>query len=82
MDFFKIFLIYFRVTFLTDIEKISDDTSCTKAFIKKGKDIASFIYARCIHLGKAVKKNEQIASNYYKLVKFFNTVISSLYSLV
>ena len=62
-------LIYLRVTLLTDIEKISEDTACMKAFIKKGIAIASFIYARCLHLGRAVKKNEQMASNYYKLVR-------------
>jgi hypothetical protein len=35
--------------------------------------------ARYLHLGKAVKKNEQVASNYYKLVKFFNN--HHIYSL-
>jgi hypothetical protein len=80
MELLKIFSIYFRVTLLTDIEKISEDTSCMKAFIKKGIAIASFIYARCLHLGRAVKKNEQMASNYYKLVKFFNN--HHIYSLI
>lgn len=59
----------FRVTLLTDIDKIALEIGCLKSFIAKGVAIACFIYARCLHLGRGAKKNVELAQHFYKKVR-------------
>jgi len=55
-----------KVSALYDVDSISHETSCTKGYIAKGISLASFIYARCLHLAKGTKKDADKAQYYYK----------------
>jgi TPR repeat protein len=68
-----------KVASLFDIDNIAKETNCLKEFIVKGISLASFIYARCLHLGKGVKQNDELAKQYYKRVSHLNQIMFLLF---
>jgi hypothetical protein len=50
------------------VEQIAKETDCLPSFIAKGIAMASFYYARCLHLGLGIQKNETEAKKYYSRV--------------
>jgi len=54
-----------RVATFGDVQQIAKETDCLPAYIAKGMSLAAFYYARCLHLGLGIKKNEKEAKVYY-----------------
>ncbi|ELT91021.1 hypothetical protein CAPTEDRAFT_223760 [Capitella teleta] len=54
-----------RVAMFDDVDQIAKETDCLPCFISKGISMAAFYYARCLHLGLGVQKNEAEAKKYY-----------------
>ena len=51
-----------------DVDQIAKETDCLPSYIRKGVALASFYYARCLHLGLGVQRNEAEAKTYYSKV--------------
>ncbi len=62
---------------MDDVNTVSIETDCLKAYIAKGIAVACFIYARCLDLGRGTKVNKDLAQTYYKRVSASSNHISS-----
>ena len=49
-------------------EQIGLETNCLPCYVAKGTAMACFYYARCLHLGLGVQKDEEEAKKYYSKV--------------
>ncbi|XP_060578569.1 LRP2-binding protein-like isoform X2 [Ruditapes philippinarum] len=68
-----------RVSQLSDVGLISKETDCLPSFICKGIAMSCFYYARCLHAGHGVKKDENEAKKYYsRCYQFDPDVCASL----
>lgn len=68
-----------KVAQLEDPVKLSKQTGCLPVFIAKGIALACFYYGRCLHLGKVVSKDEDLASKFYsKSFKYCTDVAAIL----
>ena len=63
----------FSVSQFTDISTIAEETDCLESYVSKGIAMGCFYYARCLHVGKGVKNDEETAKEYY--TKVFNSGI-------
>ena len=59
----------YRVSQLDNPEQIAAETDCLPSFVAKGIAMACFYYARCLHLGLGIKKNEELAKQFYSKVR-------------
>ena len=57
-----------RVALLEDPHQISVETDCLPMYICKGISIACFYYARCLHQGIGMPKDEETAKKFYSKV--------------
>ena len=69
----SIFTVYgtwflFRVALLEDVNSIAAETDCQAGFISKGISMACFYYARCLHEGRGVQKDEVESKSFYTKV--------------
>lgn len=68
-----------KVAQLEEPVKLSKQTGCLPVFIAKGIALACFYYGRCLHLGKVVVKDEDLASKFYsKSFKYCTDVAAIL----
>lgn len=68
-----------RVSQLSDINLIARETDCLSSYIRKGIALSCFYYARCLHEGFGVKKDEAEAKKYYsRCYQFDADVCASL----
>ena len=64
-----IIIILFRVSQLSDIDLISRETDCLSSYVCKGIALACFYYARCLHEGYGIKRDETDAKKFYSRVR-------------
>ena len=71
----------FRVALLEDVNSIAAETDCQAGFISKGISMACFYYARCLHEGRGVQKDEVESKSFYTKVRqlFIAFVIYTLF---
>jgi len=68
-----------KVAQLEEPVKLSKQTGCLPVFIAKGIALACFYYGRCLHRGKVVVKDEDLASKFYsKSFKYCTDVAAIL----
>ena len=60
-----------RVSMFENPNQIAEETDCLPAFVAKGIAIACFYYARCLHQGYGIKRDEAEAKKYYSKVCVF-----------
>ena len=51
-----------------DMDQIVKDTKCLQTYAQRGVAFGCFYYARCLQLGKGIKKNEEEALKFFKKV--------------
>ncbi|KAH3789784.1 LRP2-binding protein-like isoform X2 [Dreissena polymorpha] len=61
-----------RVSGLSDIDLIAQQTDCLHSYIRKGIALSCFYYARCLHEGLGTKKDEGEAKKYYSRCYHFD----------
>ena len=54
---------------LEDVNSIAAETDCQAGFISKGISMACFYYARCLHEGRGVQKDEVASKSFYTKVR-------------
>ncbi|XP_062569240.1 LRP2-binding protein-like [Saccostrea cucullata] len=54
-----------RVSQFSDVKRLSEETGCLPSYLAKGIAMGCFYYARCLHEGHGVKKDEEEAKKYY-----------------
>jgi TPR repeat protein len=62
-----------RVSQFDSPEEIGLESDCLPSFVSKGIAMACFYYARCLHLGHGVKRNDGQAKQFYS--KVYNAYI-------
>ncbi|XP_045189586.2 LRP2-binding protein-like isoform X2 [Mercenaria mercenaria] len=68
-----------RVSQLSDVALIAKETDCLPTYICRGIAMACFYYARCLHEGFGVKKDEKDAKRFYtRSYQFDSDVCASL----
>ena len=64
----KLFDFILRVSQFSDVERLAEETGCLPSYIAKGIGMGCFYYARCLHEGHGVRRNEAEAKRYYSKV--------------
>ena len=59
---------YFSVAQTESLEDAAEKSGCLLEFIRRGVALGCFYYARCLHTGKGVQKNETEAQKYFNKV--------------
>ncbi|XP_061170542.1 LRP2-binding protein-like [Saccostrea echinata] len=54
-----------RVSQFSDVKRLAEETGCLPSYLAKGIAMGCFYYARCLHEGHGVKKDEEEAKKYY-----------------
>lgn len=67
-----------KVAQLDDPAKLSKQSGCLPVFIAKGIALACFYYGRCLHLGKVVQKDEDLATRFYSKSFQFCTDVAAI----
>ncbi|XP_048747336.1 LRP2-binding protein-like [Ostrea edulis] len=54
-----------RVSQFSDVSRLAEEIGCLPSYIAKGISMGCFYYARCLHEGHGVRKNEDEAKMFY-----------------
>ncbi|KAK3096051.1 hypothetical protein FSP39_022541 [Pinctada imbricata] len=54
-----------RVAQFSDVQLLAQETDCLPSFVAKGISMGCFYFARCLHEGLGIKKDEEAAKVYY-----------------
>ena len=62
--------INFSVAQTESLEEAAEKTGCLLEFIRRGVALGCFYYARCLHTGKGVQKNDSEAQKFFNKVSY------------